>query len=250
MYIQDYGSMIALIAVPYHLGEKEAGVGGGPSRVIAADIASQIGAGEVIVDIGPKGRWEEVNAALAGAVLDARARGLFPLISAGNCNSCLGTLEAISDLDPGIVWFDAHGDFNTPQTSLTGSIDGMALTLATERFVPEERVVLAGGRDLDPLEGDRVREHLLHIPDADLRRSDLPDMRHVYVHVDIDVLSLPGLGIEQLLDALGCVFAKYEPAAVAITNYNPERDSHGDTFGSIRRILEFVAGLRRTAASR
>src|SRR5208282_4346020 len=92
-----------------------------------------------------------VNFQLAQAVA---AHDRPAVILAGNCNSCLGTLrglEAVAQSDPGIVWLDAHGDFNTPETTISGALEGMSLAIATghchpelmPRPVPEENVVLA-----------------------------------------------------------------------------------------------------------
>ena len=151
--------MLAIIAAPYHLGERCKAVGAGPIQ-----ITPQLGSPSTILNLGDRTSWENVNDAITDAVLSARHGGASPLVLAGNCNSWLGTLAALRDLQPGIVWFDAHGDFHTKATSISGSLEGMSLTLATERFVPESRIVLAGARDLDPGEAERVRDRLRLVP--------------------------------------------------------------------------------------
>ena len=110
--------------------------------------------------------------------------------------------------DPRIVWLDAHGDVQTPETSASGYLGGMALRLLTDyrpeliatrlglRPVPEERIVLAGSRDLDPpeveyLASSRIRQCEV----AGLGAAPLPD-GPLYVHLDMDVISpdeAPGL---------------------------------------------------------
>jgi arginase len=202
-----------------------------------------------------------VNGAVAGAVAGARAAGDLPVVLAGNCNSCLGTLAALTDVPPGIVWFDAHGDFHTKETSVSGSIEGMSLALATERFVPENRVVLAGARDLDPGEAERVHEKLCYIPSADLASAMLPEMREIYVHIDMDVLDpsiSPGVNCRTpggltpatLLRALAFLADRYRVAAFAITNYNPANDGANSTRNIIAGIIELILPLRRTVTSR
>src|SRR5215217_3258315 len=119
-----------------------------------------------------EGSWvAEIGAAvdldrqLANAVAAARARGAFPLTLAGNCISSVGTVAGLGAGPTGVLWFDAHGDFNTPETTIGGFLDGMALATVVGRcwtslaagvpgFVPvaEENVVLVGARDLDPAE--------------------------------------------------------------------------------------------------
>ena len=227
--------MTTLIVVPYHLGERAAGVGAGSLRVLETNIDRKLTNSSLVVDLGPKVSWESVNNAVAGAVTRVREDENFPVIIAGNCNSCLGTLAALTDLKPGIAWFDAHGDFHTQETSVSGLIEGMSLTLATERFVPENRVILAGARDLDPGESERVHEKLCYVPSADLAAAALPNLREIYLHIDIDVLDPSvspgtncqkpgGLTIQALLDAIAFSMARYDVAALAITNYNPFHD--------------------------
>jgi arginase len=253
--------MATLIAVPYHLGDRAAAVGAGPLRVLETNIGRALSDSTILIDLGPKVSWESVNRAVAGAVTRVRAARKVPVILAGNCNSCLGTLAALTHLEPGILWFDAHGDFHTQKTSISGLIEGMSLALATERFVTEDRVILAGARDLDPGESERVHEKLCCIPSADLAAAALPNMRDIYMHIDIDVLDPSispgtncrtpgGLTMQALLDAIAFSMARYDVAALAITNYNPFQDRDNRTRDIIANILEFIMPLRWTAASR
>ena len=57
----------------------------------------------------------------------------FPVVLAGNCNSYVGTLAGLETDRAGVSWFDAHGDFNTPETTTTGFLDGMGLAMASGR---------------------------------------------------------------------------------------------------------------------
>ena len=119
----------------------------------------------------------DVDAAVAPLVAAAAAGGRLPLVLAGNCNVTLGVraglLAARVDDDPAhgslaTIWLDAHGDFNTPETTETGYLDGMPLAMLTGRAFPEAWVRLggepldetltlhAGGRDLDPAEADAL----------------------------------------------------------------------------------------------
>jgi arginase len=68
--------------------------------------------------------------ALRGA--EARQRHQFPLVLAGNCVSCLGTTAGVRDgRDLGVVWLDAHADFDTPEDNLSGFTDVMGLSILT-----------------------------------------------------------------------------------------------------------------------
>ena len=88
--------------------------------------------------------------------------GRFPLVLAVNCFTSLGTVAGLGR-DVGVVWFDAHGDFNTPDTTTSGFLDGMGLamllgdgwrelrqTVEGLRPVPAEHALLVGARDIDP----------------------------------------------------------------------------------------------------
>src|SRR6185503_2584758 len=60
----------------------------------------------------------ELDRRLAHRVGRARRRGAFPLVFAGDCNSCLGTVAGIGPEGLGVVWFDAHSDFDTPENNV------------------------------------------------------------------------------------------------------------------------------------
>src|SRR5687767_1880913 len=107
----------------------------------------------------------DLDRQLAREVAAARLRSAFPLTLAGNCITSVGTVGGLGAGATGVLWFDAHGDFNTPETTIGGFLDGMALATVVGRcwrslaagvpgFTPvaEENVVLVGARDLDPAE--------------------------------------------------------------------------------------------------
>jgi arginase len=192
----------------------------------------------------------DVNQKLAQAVA---AHGAPPLVLAGNCNSCLGTLAGLHR-DAGIIWFDAHGDFNTPETTVSGALEGMSLAIATggchqhlrrqiglEQPVPESDVLLVAARSLDPeekirLDGSQVRVIRLADLSAAIAGWDKP----VYLHLDLDVLDprlSPGVNFaepggltpEQLYTAVREIAGKLPIAAATIANFNPDRDQHDRT---------------------
>lgn len=112
------------------------------------------------------GETETVAGRVADAVREARADGQFPLVLGGDHSIAIGTVAgAAGGDDIGVVWFDAHGDFNTPETTPSGNVHGMTLAAilgvgpfegvdwAHTASVSAERVALVGLRDLD--EGER-----------------------------------------------------------------------------------------------
>jgi arginase len=246
-----------VIAVPYHLGRRAVEVGRGPLVILEA-------IQQPCVMIEGDG-ISDVNLKLAQAVA---AHDRPALVLAGNCNSCLGTLVGLEN--PGVVWFDAHGDFNTPETTISGALEGMSLAIATghchpelmSRPVAEENVILAATRSLDPLEEVRLRQARLKLAslDALARAVDelVPRVSNIYMHVDMDVLdpaispgvnfSEPGgISPEKLFGAVNYVKSTGKLGAAAITNFNPDRDPDGRTLGIIQELIEVI--LKAESAS-
>jgi len=241
-----------VIAVPYHLGRRGVEVGRGPLVILEAFP-------QPCVMIEGDG-IAEVNSRLAQAVA-VHDRPV--VVLAGNCNSCLGTLAGLDD--PGIVWLDAHGDFNTPETTISGALEGMSLAIATghchpelmARPVPEENVVLAATRSLDPLEEVRLRESRIKLAALDaLPRAVDPlaaRVKTIYLHLDLDVLDpavSPGVNFsesggispEQLFGAVRHVISTGKLGAVAIANFNPDGDRENRTLGIIQELIKRFIG--------
>ena len=123
---------------------------------------------------------------------DAIARGLprRPLVLGGCCCAHIGAIRGLAARHGrlAVVWLDAHGDLNTPETSPSGNLWGMPLRMSIdEGSIRSGDVALVGARDLDPPERDYIAEHGI---DDDLSRA-LRDTDAVYVALDVDVLK-PG----------------------------------------------------------
>jgi arginase len=289
---------IRLLYVPYDLGRPRRGIGSGPLRFREAGAAGRLRAlGHCVREhrirrphafTNELKAVMEVNAAVAEQVREALAVGDFPLVLAGDCNSCLGTLAALDGAAAGVIWFDAHGDFNTPETTASGFFDGMALAAVTGRcwlnlvrsaldFHPlaDDRVVLAGVRDLDPLEGPELRssgvrflpaERLISAgagPALEEATAGLQSLvRRLYLHIDLDVLDPAeapanawsvggGITVAQLEESIGWIRQRFPVGAAALTAYDPECDPEGRTLEAGLRILERVTspGSSSTAAT-
>jgi arginase len=279
---------IQIIQVPYDSGHKGIRTGRGPEHFL------QHGVDQILRDSGhqvescrieSKGSFTtevgtafELNRLLAGQVSSAISSSMFPIVLAGNCNSCLGTLAGIGQNQSGIVWFDAHGDFNTPETTISGFFDGMGLAMATGRCwrsllrtlpgfspIPEANVLHIGARDLDPEE-----ERLLQGSEVEVIRPGEGESRfrktvdtafnqlrdkvaRVYLHVDMDVLdageALPnhlavpgGLPVEMVEEFIGMIRERFEVCAGAITSFDPDYDKDDQVVSAgIRIVKAFVA---------
>jgi arginase len=185
---------VTVLAVPYHLDEylPDLDLVLRPDEVITAGLS----AGSV---------WDRLAvlyATVADAVSALSAAGSCPVVVCGDCCTALGVVAGLqaAGRTVGIVWFDAHGDVQTPETTASGYLGGMPLRLLAGyrpeliaarlglRPVPEEHVLLVGARNLDPPEVSYLAGSAIQRLDvADLDAADLPDVP-LYVHVDLDVL--------------------------------------------------------------
>jgi arginase len=275
---------VQMIQVPYDSGHRGARMGRGPLHLVDRGAAAELARdGHDVqvesVEAGDDFRTEvatafELHRALAARVRRAVGGGRFPVVLAGNCNSCLGTVAALGPERTGVVWFDAHGDFNTPETTGSGFFDGMALAVATghcwrrmtselwgDARVAEQHVVHVGGRDFDPEEAERLRHSAIAVVRAEQVRgrgvgaalgsaveSLARRVDSVYVHVDLDVLdpsvapanrfTAPnGLTLEQAAEAIAMLGGHVDVRAAAVTAYDPDYDPDGRT---LRAALELI----------
>jgi arginase len=264
------GGDVHVIAVPFDSAHRSRRMGAGPAHLVALGLLDRLrerGASVEQRELAPSsGTWVaeigtafDLNRQLARAVADARARNAFPLTLAGNCITSIGSVGGLGAGTTGVLWFDAHGDFNTPETTLGGFLDGMALaalvgrcwtSLATSvpgfATVAEENVLLVGARDLDPAEADLLAEsgitHLRSEEAAARLDGELAALGgrvdRLYVHVDLDVLdvsegnanafaSAGGLSRSGLLGAIERAGVHCRLAAGAISAYDPGYDADG-----------------------
>jgi arginase len=269
---------VRAFVVPYHLALMREGTGAGPDALVAAGALSGLPADDVRTIVASAAANEvqacfAIDAALAIAARASRENSDIPLILSGNCHSCLGTLAATGS-DVSIVWFDAHGDLNTPDTTETGFFDGMALAIAVGwawrpmtrqipgfRTVAENHVLLVGGRDLDSVERDRLcQSQVRHFMppalrcDAETTAAFVDALvagtgpRATYVHIDLDVLDPTemvanryaagdGVSITWLEAALRAVRDRREIVAVAVTSYDPECHDVRHASAIVSRLL-------------
>jgi arginase len=117
-----------------------------------------------------------------------------PLILGGCCCSHIGAVEGLAARHDrlGVIWYDAHGDLNTPETSPSGNEWGMPLRMIIDGgAVAADHVALVGARNLDPPEVEFVATAGIHRDPTDvLARVDC-----VYVAIDVDVFDPPELAV-------------------------------------------------------
>ena len=299
--------MLTLLYLPYDSGHHAARMGRGPLHLRqhgAADRLRSTGhdVAESIIEVPSPfpteiGTAFALQRALSDAVRAAVAGGRFPLVLAGNCNSALGTVSGVrgvhaaapNDTAPvGVIWLDAHADFNTPDTTTTGFLDGMSLAALTGRCwqgmtasipgyrpVSDTHVVLVGARDIDPAEEAllsqsrvmRVEAERLRVAGADAALEDAltelarRGVSRVYLHIDLDVhepseaqanqYAVPGgLSPNGVRELVRVVAARFTIAAAALTAYDPTFDTEGRMLDTGLALVTEVAGSGWRGATR
>jgi arginase len=281
---------IQFLLVPYDSGRREWRMGRGPSYLLRHGVGSSIRALGHEVDaeyVEPSG-VESPNPpasteiatsfslyrTLAMRAREARTNGALPIVLGGNCGVTLGALAADGG-DVGVLWLDAHADFNTPETTASGFLDGMALAALTGRcwrtmtagipgfcIVPDANVVLAGARDIDPLEEELLSESEVAVvrgpsiraagvasalvPALDALRERVG---RLHFHLDADVLDAQaaransfavdgGLTIIELAEVARLAAERFEIVSAAVTAYDPAIDTTAAVPAAIGRALE------------
>ncbi|TGU72836.1 arginase [Geomonas terrae] len=232
---------VRMIGVPVDLGQEQRGVDLGPGALRYAGLAARLsGLGYLVEDMGNlpvpvrdvlgaerEQRYlpsitavcETVYRAGASAV----AQGYLPIFMGGDHSMSVGSIGGVTDEHPAaVIWVDAHADFNTPQSTITGNIHGMALAALLGEGFPElvdvgrpgpklhaSDIVIIGLRELDPQERVRLRESGIMaytMRDIDERgmaavaREALGRLAHrTRLHVSLDLdgldpLEVPGVG--------------------------------------------------------
>ena len=240
---------MSIIYVPYHLEERL------PDPF--APLPKGFDVAKVEVELPEQDVWARLCGlyeAVAQAVEPrARTGSMIPIVS-GDCTVTIGIAAGLqrAGVDSAIVWFDAHGDLQTMETTSSGYLGGMALRFLLGyradliadplglRPPAEERVVLVDARDLDPPEVDYLASaQVKRLPVAELTAEDLPE-GPLLVNLDLDVIDpdeLPGLrypapagpGLESVVRATRMVVDTGRVAAlnIACTWHFGHPDSDG-----------------------
>lgn len=200
--------------------------------------------------------------------------GCFPIVLGGDhslgIGSCLAAMDRYNDL--GIIWIDAHADFNTFLSSETGNIHGMPLaTLCgygnsvlkngiSDGFIKRENVVMFGTRSIDEKELINIRDAgIFVISDDDIKRDGIYKCfdrvfeylkcKFIHISFDMDVIdpdiamgvSIPevgGIGIDDARRVMDIIKAKKEVVSLDIVEYNPLRDIDDLTLDICVELLE------------
>jgi arginase len=254
-------------------------MGRGPERILDAGLKglfSRLGIEFDTEEVAPDHPFPaEINCAfqlahkISGRVRACREAGAFPIVLSGNCNAAVGTVSGLGAANTGIVWFDGHGEATTPETTRSGFLDGMPISVLVGRAwhtlaktvpefspIPGHRILLFGARDLEACERTLLEESgVQQMATVEQLKRSLPtlarEIESVYVHVDLDVLDPSvatsnqwtppdGISLEVLIQAIEQVKKRSTIAALGIGSYDPEVDSDGRALAAAVAVTEAV----------
>jgi arginase len=267
---------VHFLAVPYDSGHRQERMGRGPVVLLESGLlklVSEQGATVTseILESGEEHVAEirstfTLASQISERVSAIRALGGQSIVLSGNCNGALGTIAGLGSSTTAVLWFDAHGEFETPETTRSGFLDGMGLAIGTGvcwrnvagqiagfRPIPPSHITLVGVREMGSEEEENLSNSGIHVIRAEsIRRQQhhdvvataLEKVQHctsLYIHFDLDVLDPAvaawnrwcppaGLSVEQIVDMVR-EFAPHLPiGAIGFASYEPSAD--GDRQGA------------------
>jgi len=278
---------VQIMLVPYDSGHRGLRMGAGPEHFANSGIAEalQSDGHEVFVETieAQSGFRAEVQTqfglyrSLAGQVAEARRNGRFPLVLSGNCGATLGAIAGADTRRLGVIWFDTHGEFNTPETTTSGFLDGMGLAVATGQCwttlaasipnfhpIPGSDILLVGGHDFDAGERERLEKAGVTVVGANtIAETGVPKALHsampagaeeAHLHLDLDVLNPmeapangfvtedAGLSVNELSEAIALIKANLKITSATIASFDPGYDLQGRTLGAALKLIREIIG--------
>jgi arginase len=288
---------IRILQIPFDSGQRAARMGRGPAYLTEHGVLERLRARGHDVDVEIIETAEtfpaeikvtfDLQRRLAERVRATIVSGAFPLVLSGNCNFAIGSMTGIDPVSTGLIWFDAHGEFNTPETTIGGFLDGMGLAIATGRCwrqmasripnfrpIPDDHLILIGARDFDPLELRELQRTGITMVSPTLTREwgvpgaigpalvSLRDrVADVYVHIDLDVLDRDeatanmwptsgGLTVAEVDEMLHLVRERFAVRGIGIGSYDPEADVNQRALRAALRFVETVCDTSSRPAAR
>ena len=273
--------MRRFFTVSYDSGHKNVRMGAGPLRLMR-----EIGAQHEVIESGLAFTTEistafDLNRRLAAAIHACVAVGDFPVVLSGNCGVTNGVAAGVGMNDLAVLWFDAHGEFMTPETTVSGFLDGMPLSILTGRCfnrlattipsfepIPPARIMLVGARDYSPGEREDLLEHgIALLEPANLTEPNTAGwmdrirsvVSRLLVHVDLDVLdagvgrantyaSAGGLSLDDILRVIELARQRFTLAALVVASYDPSCDPDGRVAAIGARIVQSTVRENRAAS--
>ncbi|MBL4602554.1 MAG: arginase family protein [Emcibacteraceae bacterium] len=301
-YFNDDGTMrIAIAKQP-----QRPSSGGGKNALDGPDVMADGGTQDILRDMGATvrvsnaelsdrekteyGNWRKMgyaNGRLADNIMQNEADGYFTVAFLASCPSSLGVLgglqQSLTSTDTSsvsILWLDAHADYNTPETTRSGSMGGMPLAIANglalhqvrrdskvEPPLPNSHIVTAGLRDVDPMEQhllDKARIQNITVEDIRNLSQNVYDQMDalsavsdkIYIHIDLDILDAKEVPFHnyptengptsyELAAMFKDIFIKYPKAAAIGFASIPSNDPDQITLKAVNRmVVGAVEGIK------
>jgi len=275
---------ICVMVVPYDSGVYGARMGRGPKQLFESGLQA------LLTLLGHKVTVEEIRVSashtaeiatafelcrlVASRVHECLKADIFPILLSGNCNTAIGAIAGCGSQNTGVAWFDAHGESTTPETTQSGFLDGMGISVLTGQCwrrlaqnipnfspVPGQHVLLIGARDIEPDEVELLARVGVHrVTELDELRSKTKALSNhvsgVYLHLDLDVLdpkdaianqwSTPGgFSIENLQRAIEHIRKQAPIKGFGIASYDPDCDPDQKALKAACSAAESILGYGR-----
>lgn len=217
---------------------------------------------------------------LSSRVRELVSDGYRPVVIGGDHSISLGSVSGVlAEKNAGVIWIDAHGDINTPETSGSGNIHGMILAalmgygdarltrLNKGKFLDPKDVLLFGTRDLDPGEIEFVKSYGVNLItfeeiqeiglEAALEKAkSMLKVDELHISFDLDVVNpveIPGVSVpvedgfnkEEMLEIFSNLFENYKITSMDIVELNPLTDVNGKSVDFVKDLIDFIEGIGR-----
>jgi len=260
---------VTVLTIPYDSGHLESRLGRGPGYLLEQGLhrtIAQSGHDVQVLDVRATHPHppREISTTfslcqqLAQSVKTESRRRRFPILLTGNCISSVAVVAGLGGANLGILWLDAHGEFNTPETTESGYLDGMGISVMTgtcwKRLsaripgysaIDPKTIIHVGGRSFDKGEHERLTDTgVCVIRSADFDTNSLvsavrdltKQVERLYVHVDLDVIDSQeislsdfaepdGLSVEQIRQTIQCAADQLPIAGVGVAGFDPSYDT-------------------------
>ena len=273
---------IDIIGVQMDLGALKRGVSMGPLAIRHAELCEKlsemglswrdkgdiipIGSGVSAEHLKNYEQIAEANGRLYTAICESLESGAFPVVLGGDHSIAAGSVPAVAKTceDAGLIWIDAHGDFNDDQSTNSGNMHGMPLSAACGRgpdrmapyaqsFIDPKRAALVGARDIDVPESRRLKEAGVTVFTIhDIDRGGMPAVMRdaieiasaggggIHVSFDMDAVTpeaAPGVGtpvhsgltVREAFLAMEMLYQSGKALALDMVEVNPILDEHNRT---------------------
>ena len=213
-------------------------------------------------------RMSIIHESLADCVSQTVMNNKRPVSIAGDCCTAIAVLSGLqrAGITPFLIWFDAHGDFNTWETTPSGFLGGMPLAMIVGKgeqilpkavglkSLPESKVILTDARDLDPGEIELIKKsELTHLTNVEaLLDFHIPDAP-IYIHFDTDVVTAEESPAQNYLtkggptsETLKAVFSQLARTenviGVSLSSWNPDLDKDKKSERVSLSLLQTLVG--------